>query len=126
MVGAALNESRPILVVDDTDDIRETLQMVLEDSGYKVLTAAHGEDAIRQLQEERLDPGLVILDLNMAILDGKGFLEQRQRLGLIPETAVLILAAVRNEFPLEGIRGWLKKPIAMEDLLAAVEAHYAR
>ena len=58
-----------ILVVDDEEDIRENLKVVLETEGYKVFDADSGEEAIKIFQNTKID--LVLLDLKMKGISGK-------------------------------------------------------
>ncbi len=75
---AAQAESRlspRILVVDDDQDIRETLRLALEDEGYEVEEAEDGAEAL-QLLRDSTGPLVVILDLRMPRLNGLGLLRQ--------------------------------------------------
>jgi two-component system response regulator VanR len=60
--------AEPILFVDDESDWRQVTEMYLKDSGYEVMTAKDGTDAMSQT--EGLSLGLIILDLNLAGEDG--------------------------------------------------------
>ena len=57
-----------ILVVDDENDILEMTSILLEDSGYEVLTASNGETAIEMVQNNIID--LIILDAVMPGMNG--------------------------------------------------------
>src|SRR6185437_6059247 len=61
---------RPVLVVDDDPDIRETLRFVLEDAGYPVYSAENGEEALAVLASVNPLPGLILLDLMMPVMSG--------------------------------------------------------
>ena len=60
--------NRKILVADDSDNIRNVLQLNFEWKGYEVLAAADGEEAIRLA--ERVRPDLIILDVMMPRRNG--------------------------------------------------------
>lgn len=70
LVGTVVNK---VLVVDDDEDIRETLHALLKDVGYSVEEASEGMEALRRLRTcgERM---VVLLDLMMPGLDGAGVL----------------------------------------------------
>ncbi len=63
---------KKILLVDDDEDLRKLLGIILDISGYEIFHAAHGEDAKEQLKT--LAPDLIILDMMMPVMDGVGFL----------------------------------------------------
>lgn len=63
-----------VLIVDDDDAIRKMLVEVLSLEGYPTETAVHGRDALDKLP--RGGPRVVLLDLWMPVLDGRGFVEQ--------------------------------------------------
>ena len=44
--------AKSVLIVDDDDDIRETITVVLEDEGYSVTSAANGEEALEYLRAD--------------------------------------------------------------------------
>jgi CheY-like chemotaxis protein len=70
LVGTLVNR---VLVVDDDEAIRETLQILLEDSGYIVAQARDGIEALEHLRATR-ERTVVLLDLMMPKLDGAGVL----------------------------------------------------
>lgn len=57
-----------VLVVDDEFGVAEVLQSILEDEGYRVVTAINGKQALTRLGE--VTPDLIMLDYMMPILDG--------------------------------------------------------
>jgi DNA-binding response OmpR family regulator len=61
-------ESKTLLVVDDDPALRESLEELLHQQGYRVLTAADGEEALRLVREKR--PDLVVLDVVLPAMDG--------------------------------------------------------
>jgi two-component system nitrogen regulation response regulator NtrX len=58
-----------ILVVDDEENIRKSLKMILEYEGYQFLEASEGEEAL-SLIEESIDLDLVLLDIKLPGRDG--------------------------------------------------------
>lgn len=63
-----------ILVVDDEEDIRDTLRELIEMQGLKAETAANGAEALEHLKAQK--PYLVLLDLVMPVMDGRALLEK--------------------------------------------------
>lgn len=70
-----------ILVVEDSDDIRLLMKIVLEMKGYRVLEAMNGKQAIEQAVHER--PQLILMDLSMSVMDGW---EATRQLRLLEQT----------------------------------------
>jgi len=63
-----MSDAKHILVVDDEEDVRDTLSSVLESLNYIPYTAASGEEALKILQERNID--VVLSDLYMPEMDG--------------------------------------------------------
>ena len=90
---------RRILVVDDDDAIRTCVAALLREEGYEVLSAANGLEAIELLAAANWPdgasgdgPDLILLDLHMPALDGRGFTrEYRLRPG--PHAPILVMTA---------------------------------
>lgn len=76
-----------ILIVDDEKAVRESLEEILKMEDYQVETAASGEDALEQVNEEEYD--LVLLDLKMPGIDGVEVMRQISRYA--QDTKVIIL-----------------------------------
>ena len=116
-----------ILVVDDDPDFVDTTRMVLESAGYQVISAADGDQGLRQVRQAK--PDLVILDVIMkTVLDG---LTMSQEMAKDPEQydiPILMVTSIANSdyaalFPTDEfihIDGFISKPIAPADLLAQV------
>ncbi|MET0593204.1 MAG: response regulator, partial [Polyangiaceae bacterium] len=101
-----------VLVVDDDEDIRQTLASLLEAEGYHVNLAVDGGDALRTLADRPL-PDVILLDLAMPRVDGREFrIRQRQdaRLASIP---VIIISAERGMTTDPSLVGshFLRKPV---------------
>src|SRR5215207_3043427 len=94
-----------ILVVDDDEDIRVTIQQILEEEGYPALAAANGEEALRIIHSQPRRPRLVLLDLMMPVMDGQRFqakLSEDPGLAAVP---VVILSGGEHAPPRCGCRG---------------------
>lgn len=124
------NDNPPtILVADDEVDVRELVTYRLTRSGYGVVEAADGEQAL-QLAEERL-PDLAVLDVMMPKLDGyevTSKMRADQRLERIP---VILLTARAQEADVSrgfevGADDYLRKPFNPDELVARVRAVLGR
>ncbi|ADP33399.1 response regulator transcription factor [Bacillus atrophaeus] len=115
--------SKKILVVDDEESIVTLLQYNLERSGYEVVTASDGEEALKQAETEK--PDLIVLDLMLPKLDGIEVCKQlRQQKLMFP---ILMLTAKDEEFDkvlgLElGADDYMTKPFSPREVNARVKA----
>src|SRR5438874_1788947 len=119
--GADLDPSdHTILLVDDEAMIRALGRAVLERSGFRVLTAEDGAEAVEVFDRERANVELVIMDVTMPRMSGRG--GYRELVRLDPEARVLFSTGYSAEelAELEGAVGLLNKPYRPEELLAAV------
>lgn len=109
-----------ILVVDDDDDFREALSEVLLDAGYPVQQADNGEAALARVSDEQ--PGIVLLDLKMPVLDGWGVMERMRGEARSAAVPILILSAYGFEWESEllGAQGYIPKSVGMEEILERV------
>ena len=114
--------SKRILVVEDEPDVAELIRYHLEGNGYRVTTAARGEEALAQAHQEK--PDLITLDIRLPDIDG---FEVLQRLKSDEETAdipVVILSIVpdRGDGFRLGAVDYVTKPVDEGRLLSAVGA----
>lgn len=112
-----------ILLVDDEEPIRDLGKRILERSGYTVLTAANGKDALNLYRKEKNSISLVILDLNMPEMDGKQCLEEL--LEIDPRQKVLVASGYSRSGETKkvieaGARGFVAKPYGMKQMLPTV------
>ena len=119
----SLEGTETILVVDDEDDIREITAEVLESSGYEVLTAASGEQALDVFSDQGSSIDMVILDLNMPGMGGRQCL--REILNINSELPVLISSGytvngMARETIESGSAGFIAKPYQAKELLTKV------
>ena len=76
-----------ILVVDDEESIRISIQHQLEKEGYRVTTAESGDQAVEMIRENHFD--VIITDLMMDGIDGIGVLKEAKELH--PDILVMVL-----------------------------------
>lgn len=106
-----------VLVVDDDEDIRDALTVVLGSEGYLVVCAMHGADALERLRECR--PALIILDQMMPVMDGAAFIAAKNLDPSISRIPVLAITASMQP-QVEGATVFMRKPVDLDCLLAAV------
>lgn len=118
-----------VLVVDDDEDIRESLMDFLEENGYAPVGARNGRDALTKLSATARPPSVILLDLMMPIMDGRAFREEQLLDPSLAAIPVVTISAHRSVGPLvadEGIRDHLTKPLDLDVLLAVLGALCAR
>ena len=126
--GAA--DARPVvLVVEDHDDTRFMLRVMLETRGLEVVEAADGEEAVSAA--ERARPGLVLMDGSLPLLDGltaARLIRESKRARGVP--VVMLSGHVEPDYRsralASGCAGFLAKPFSAEQLDAVLERHGLR
>ncbi len=115
--------AQKILVVEDDRSIQSLITYKLKNSGFEVLIAANGAEALDQLKETPID--LVLADLMMPVMSGKEFLVAVKKDEKTKNIPVVILTAktLENEV-VEGLSlgadDYIKKPFSPTELLARV------
>jgi DNA-binding response OmpR family regulator len=117
------NAPRPVLVVDDNEDIRSLVSDILEMNGYRVVTAANGRQGLEKARAE--NPCLILLDINMPDWSGLQTLTEMRRHEELRETPVLMVTAEQTGKDVEsafarGAKGYVIKPIEMTRFLKKV------
>lgn len=116
-------DSRTILIVEDDADIRETLQHLLEASGYRVAPASNGKVALDQI-DTMGRPCLILLDLMMPVMDGWAFLSALEQNEALAEVPIVIVSAYTDKVAsLERAQQILKKPVDIHALMEVVRQH---
>ena len=120
---------RTILVADDKDSSRELIRVLLERSGYRVLEAADGEQALAHARQS--PPDLILLDLQMPRLDGFGVLKELQtddRFHSVPVVALTAYAmhGDREKALAAGFTSYVTKPVNLIELRRHVAELLAR
>jgi CheY-like chemotaxis protein/anti-sigma regulatory factor (Ser/Thr protein kinase) len=114
--------SKRILVVEDEPDIAELIRYHLEGDGYRVTTAARGEEALAKAQWEK--PDLITLDIRLPDIDGFEVLQQLKSDEETADIPVVILSIVpdREDGFRLGAVDYVTKPVDEGRLLSAIGA----
>jgi CheY-like chemotaxis protein len=123
-----MSQAIDVLLIDDDKDTRETVASILEDEGFKVATAVHGEQAFTQLREGP-PPRLILLDLVMPVMDGKLFLSRMLDIPRLASVPVVIISGSGNVDQAATslkVAGALAKPIELDQLLGTVSRCISR
>lgn len=111
-----------VLLVEDDDALRETLQACMELEGYEVCAARNGAEALERAREHT--PALIITDLRMPEMDGYAFLQARLEDPEMAGIPVIVMSAERDlaERDLGAVNAVLPKPLELEQLLDALHS----
>lgn len=112
-----------VLVVDDSETIRQQVAGALERAGFSVIEAADGMAGLERADQNELC--MVILDVNMPRLSGLEMLERLRENPKHKTLPVLMLTTEVQQSMIErakkaGARGWMIKPVKMDQLVSAV------
>ena len=112
--------SRHVLVADDEPAIVAMIKDILEEYGFHVVTAANGSEALRLVEEA--EPQVVLLDMNMPVLDGEGFVAAVRERGLRIPIVIMTAGSSAKRWAAElGADAYLSKPFELANLLDVTE-----
>jgi CheY-like chemotaxis protein len=106
-----------VLVVDDDDDVRLTLELVLEADGFRVSVARNGVEALAEV--DRIDqPAVMLLDLRMPVMSGWDVLDALRREGRLEKVPIIICTSAPEDAP-EGFPV-IPKPVDLDAMVRAI------
>jgi len=108
-----------VLLVEDTEDNRQMMRRLLEMSGYRVVEAINGVEAVKLASEEK--PGIILMDLSLPLIDG---LTATRRIRSLPGLSKVPIVAVsahdtadfHSEALAAGCNAYVTKPIDYSEL----------
>ena len=109
-----------VLIVDDEPRILRVTEIKLRKSGYEVMTASTGQEALRLVEKEK--PDVMVLDLLLPGMDGFQVLEKLRTFSDIP---VLVLTAKSGTYHTAinlGASDYMGKPFNPDELVRRIEA----
>lgn len=119
-----MKDSPLILVVDDEEDIRTTVECILKDENFLVETAVDGSDCIKKLK--KIKPDLVILDILMPGLTTKEIIKRirklHPKLPIIFLTVVKLTEATKKKLINSHVADYIEKPFDNFDLLKRIKS----
>ncbi|WP_423149314.1 response regulator [Rubrolithibacter danxiaensis] len=115
-----------ILAIEDEYDIREILEFLLTDSGYKVVTFSTGEDVVNKINQ--IHPDLILLDIMLGNFDGREICREIKRNAETKNIPVIMVSAhpdIENTLVEFGADDFIPKPFDIYNLLSRVERQLA-
>ena len=119
-MGSSLASS--VLLVEDNEDIREGMSMLLESEGYEVEAVGSAEEGLARLKARSFH--VVVTDYMLTGESGGWMVEQAAAAGCLNQTRVLMITAHPRVVPPQGVR-LLHKPLDINVLLRAVAEELA-
>jgi len=115
---------KKILIVDDSETIRQQVKRTLEQAGWATVEATDGIDGLAQA-ELHPDIAMALLDVNMPRLNGLDMLEKLRASAPFASVPVLMLTTEAEPALIDrakklGAKGWIVKPVAPQLLVNAV------
>ena len=112
-----------ILAVDDSSSLRQMVAFTLKSSGFDVIEAVDGQDAIEKLNGRAVD--LVLTDQNMPRMDGLTLVRHLRTLPHFKSTPILILTTessneMKQAGRAAGATGWMVKPFDPRKLIEVI------
>lgn len=112
-----------ILLIEDNEMMRGLVELILTESGYKVLPAADGVEAVDAYRKFGNDIELVISDLEMPRLNGLDAFRQMKEIN--PNIKTIFASgyldtAIKNQLQHEGARYFIHKPYSQDEILDAI------
>lgn len=113
------DKSLTVLLVEDTEDNRFMMRRLLEMTGYRVLEAMNGEEAVRLAKAEC--PQLILMDLSLPVIDGLAATRLIRKLPDCQRTPIIAVSAhdtsdFKSEAILAGCNYYITKPIDFNEL----------
>jgi len=111
-----------VLVIDDEENLRHYLQMVLGETGYQVETASDGEEALKKMQHQAWD--IILCDIRMPRMDGMAFLKEAKAKGL--EGTIIMMSAYGTvdtavEAMKIGAYDYVSKPFNADEIILTIK-----
>jgi len=112
-------EPLTVLLVEDTEDNRFMMRRLLEMSGYRVVEAMNGEEAVRLARSE--SPRLILMDLSLPVIDGLAATRLIRKLPDCESTPIIAVSAhdtsdFQSEAMEAGCNSYVTKPIDFNEL----------
>src|SRR5580704_5610235 len=118
--------AEPVLIVDDSPQIRRALRVILISQGFVVMDARSGEEALDLIRNERVE--LILLDVNLPGMSGIETCREIRRGGDIPVIMLTVRNSERDKVQAfdAGADDYIVKPFGAEELTARVRATLRR
>ena len=114
---------RTLFVVEDQNELRESICEELDRSGFNTVGAPHGEKALALLHRSASRPALMLLDLLLPHKDGWEVVASMKADSKLRDVPIVLMSAVppqATSLQAQGVAATLPKPFTMEELLFVI------
>jgi DNA-binding response OmpR family regulator len=112
--------AKTIMIVDDEEDVRTTVETILKKNGYRVITASNGDDCLKKLKTEK--PDLILLDTMMPGMPVKEVIKKIKDTKIAYFTVVRTTEAEKKDLlKSKNIVDFIQKPFDMNEFLERVK-----
>lgn len=120
-----MQEKKKILVIEDDQDIRRTIELRLEMEGFEVITAAEGYEGVYKARTSKA--GLIILDLKLPGLPGEEICKELRKEKEYEKLPIIMLTAKDTDVDMVigkviGASDYMRKPFDMDELLEKIHS----
>lgn len=108
---------KTVLIVEDFEDARDLMRLLIERQGYNVVEAAGAYEAIEKA--ERYEPHLILIDIGLPLLDGLSVARMIHQIDGLKDTPIVAVTAYRDildQAEAAGCAGVLYKPVLENEL----------
>jgi len=114
-----------VLIIDDDQDITGLLSRYLTAKGFEIVVTNDPMEGLRHIQQEQYD--VILLDITMPGISGFTIIDILATDEILKDQNIFIFSAtpfesiqIMNLLKKDGINGWLKKPIQLNEILTAI------
>ncbi len=113
-----------IMSIDDSKNMRILLRFLLENEGYDVVEAIHGQEALSKIINTKID--LFIVDINMPVMGGIEFIKNIKKIPDYQDTPIIIITTDNEENKISeglllGANSVIMKPFDIEKVLSLLK-----
>ena len=116
---AAPAREKKILVIDDEPHVVRYLETLLQDSGYRTVSAVDGMDGLEKAKQEK--PDLITLDLQMPGEWGPRFYRKLRKDKDLRDTPIIVISGIDGDHAIKDAIAFVKKPFDPEKLVGIVK-----
>jgi CheY-like chemotaxis protein len=114
-------KKKPILLIEDSEDIRDVFSTWMDMEGYKIESCGTAEEAL-QLLRGGLEPCMMLVDLSLPKIKGDEFIEKVLEEELTKGAPIYVFSAHSVQTPIDGTHGWVRKPVDLNQVIGILKA----